>query len=447
MLRETSSRLVRLVTDRIHAAASELGGRVDTVMVSETLVCLRGAVTTEKMRATIDADAGVLHPYGEGAEVVVMTAPYKAVATPRGPADRGGFLIWYVLGLAAVLMACASDVAELEAAACAGLSCFGRPATYWQAVRWLADQAAFFLGSSDLAPVTTRAWVFGWLMRFAGLTGVLVAIVAVRQFMSHARRPLDELTRVTGDQMRPIVLVLVVKHNERTAVMAAVHAVNATKPRKEFRGQDTVWALGSVGGADVLLAHGPEQGGHGPNGMTTFAGRLMVTCDPDYVILTGICYGLQEQEQQIGDILVSQRLHDIDRQRLMDSRRIASGHYVPASGLLLSRFNAAVDDRPMAANVHFGLMLGSNSLFDSPDRRAWLKHEYPEAIGGEMEGESVYSVAADSKVDWIVVKAIADWGASKTVDHQYLAVRNAAEFVVHTISSGGFDIPRTRTAR
>ena len=43
-------------------------------------------------------------------------------------------------------------------------------------------------------------------------------------------------------------------------------------------------------------------------------------CRPDYVVLVGTCYGLrpEDDEQRIGDILVSQRVESLDRQRVTD---------------------------------------------------------------------------------------------------------------------------------
>jgi hypothetical protein len=157
--------------------------QADTGRVGETLVCPRCAVTTGHMRAAVDADPGVL------------TDPHEVVQSSRA-VGRDGFPVLYLLALALLVLASAWSVADLEAAACAGPTC--------------VDQATFFLGTSDLDPVTMRAWLLGRLIALAGLTAVLVIVVAVR------RSP-----RVTGDEMRPIILVLVVKHNELEAVMTA----------------------------------------------------------------------------------------------------------------------------------------------------------------------------------------------------------------------------------
>ena len=437
LLRETSGRLVRLVEQLVNAATPDLGASVDTVKVHETLVCLVGGATTQSMRDAIGAHAGISHPYGRNANVVIMTAPHKAEAKPHGRPDRGLFLFWYLVGLAFVIVVMADPVAGNEREACAASDCAGRPATFWAAVRWLVGELTFYFGASDLAPATTYAWFLGRLMRINGVIGLLVVVVAGRRIarrIGEAPQKFKEETNIVP----PRILILVVKANERDAVMAAVRAVNGTRPHGVQYDKDVVWQLGRLAGADVMLAQCPQAGGAGPNGMTLFASRVLRSCDPDYVILTGICYGLWEERQQIGDIVVSQRLENIDPVLRLKSRKIAMGHRVPASGRLLSLFMAATVDW-QKPRVFFGLMLGSDSVYDSMAHRERLKREHPDAVGGEMETVGVYSAAAEHGRDWVAVKAISDWGMDMTDEHQDRAACNAARFVVHTIQRGGFD--------
>jgi nucleoside phosphorylase len=65
---------------------------------------------------------------------------------------------------------------------------------------------------------------------------------------------------------------------------------------------------------------------------------------------------------------------------------------------------------------------------------AQLRWEYPDAIVSEMEGIAVYEAAAqDPKPDWIMVKAISDWGYAKTDRAHTVAAGNAADLVLHVI--------------
>jgi nucleoside phosphorylase len=74
----------------------------------------------------------------------------------------------------------------------------------------------------------------------------------------------------------------------------------------------------------------------------------------------------------------------------------------------------AVIDRPRRPLVHHaGLMLSGEKLVDHPALRQLLLDNEPEAIGGEMEGSGIYVSANTGKVDWILVKAMCDWGDGK----------------------------------
>ncbi len=249
------------------------------------------------------------------------------------------------------------------------------------------------------------------------------------------------------------ILILVVTQGERDAVMRAVRSANGTDHHKQVYRDHTVFQLGRVGGAEISLAQSVEQGGVGPAGMMLTAASLLRSCRPDYLILVGICYGLREDEQRIGDILVSRNVQELDHQRVVDGPSGATivlrrGARVHSSVLLLDRFNAATIGRARpvgsagangsaAPEIHFGLMLSANTLVDSRRYRENCKAEFPDAIGGDMEGAALYAAAAKDRVDWIVVKGIADWGYQKTKEHQDVAAANAAEFVVRmlTISS------------
>jgi nucleoside phosphorylase len=77
-----------------------------------------------------------------------------------------------------------------------------------------------------------------------------------------------------------------------------------------------------------------------------------------------------------------------------------------------------------------------------------LREKFPDAIAGEMEGAGVYEATLlDPKPDWIMVKAISDWGYDKTDAGQPKAARNAAEFATHVIAGGALRQRRNGSTR
>ncbi|MGH3877363.1 MAG: hypothetical protein ACRDSK_10055 [Actinophytocola sp.] len=427
LLRLAPTRLVQLVTARINADAVEHGGRPVGVRVNEVLVWLTGGVTTTPMREAIENAAGVLRPYGPNAEVVIMTLPDSSTGPPKRPVDRGGFLFLYLVALALAVAFNAMLVAGWEGVA------------YLDALRWLGGRL-FFTDLPGFTPVTTSSWVMGLLLGAAGVMTVPVAYFAIRQARKAQEQEQEAFRRGVEEPLsQPKILILVVTENERSAVIKAVREANGEPARISSRGMNSVFELGSLGGATVLLAQSSSQGASGPTGMMLTAEDLVRTCEPDYVILTGTCYGLWDDEQELGDICVPQQIQDLDPRTVTDKGVLLQGEVVSPSPTLLNRFTTATHDRAESApKVHPGRMLASNTGFRSPELRQRIREENPYASCGEKESAAVYAAAARWKTDWVVVKGISDWGMDMTwsIDDQSTAARNAADFVVHTIQSG-----------
>lgn len=427
LLRQASTRMVRLIAARVRTAANELGGQLRDVHVAELLVCLTGGVTTTPMRDAVENAAGVFRPYGPNAEVVIITMPDSTPRKPKRPVDRGGFLFWYLAGLAVVVTGNALLVAIREGAA------------YGDTLRWLAGRL-FFSNLPGFTPTAGWSWGIGWLVSLAGLMSIPVAFVAGRRFVAD-RKYMGEVlgTEVDGPLSQPKILILVVTQIERNAVLAAVQEANGAPARISSRGMHSVFDLGSLGGATILLAQSSDQGMSGPTGMMLTASSVIQACRPDYVVLTGTCCGLWEDEQRVGDILVPQKVQDLDPRTVTDGGTLLRGEVVNPSPTLLDRFNAATFGRAAdAPEVHFGLMLSSNTGLRSLERRREVRAWNPYAMGWEKEGAAVYAAAAKEKTDWIAVKGVSDWGDDMTwsSENQMTAASNAAEFVTHAIRSG-----------
>ncbi|WP_281398402.1 5'-methylthioadenosine/S-adenosylhomocysteine nucleosidase family protein [Nonomuraea jabiensis] len=211
----------------------------------------------------------------------------------------------------------------------------------------------------------------------------------------------------------------------------------------------TTFDLGLVRRARVLLAQ-TRTAAVDPGGAQLTAKSLIDRLRPDYLLLTGICYGLREGEQQLGDILVCTQLRGIDHKKIVEPTpgtavEISRGERVAPSVTLLDRCQTARLTKG-TPKVHFGPMLSGSVLLNSPTARQELIDAHPDAIGGEMEAVGVYAAAAKKKVDWIVVKSVCDWGMGKNDDWHESASRNAAEFVRDVLLNGGLDQPPLRSA-
>ncbi|MFI6295890.1 hypothetical protein ACIBEJ_30125 [Nonomuraea sp. NPDC050790] len=402
------------------------------------LVCVLGGVTTEAMRATFRARArhARLDDQGDGLAFLISLPKPR----PWEPTERQAIsgLLLYVFAGAAVVFGEALLVAGYEADAC-GNACAGRPATYWTAVRWLS-QRLLLTDPPHLSPATPQAVVVGWLTSIMALTGVAVAVTAFRWYLAaHRRRRARVAMELEEMDTTTKVLLLVATAVEHEQVKAVLRAHTEKASEVEFHRRHAVFNLGRVSRATVLLARS-EAGTTPTAGSMLTAQTLIEYLRPDYVILTGICYGLRRGTQRIGDVLVANQLRVLDLRKLVDGEsgpvEIPRGARAEPSVALLNACYAVDTVRP-----HIGVMLSGNTLVDSEAERDRLIAAHPDALGGEMEGAGVYAAAAKHGTDWIVIKAISDWGVAKTKRHQAGAARNAAEFVLRMLDLGALDTP------
>jgi nucleoside phosphorylase/tetratricopeptide (TPR) repeat protein len=205
----------------------------------------------------------------------------------------------------------------------------------------------------------------------------------------------------------------------------------------------TYFDLGVIGGA-LVFAVRSEMGSDTIGGSVFTVLSAIAEVKPSAVIMVGIAFGVNPKKQKIGEILVAEQLQPYELQRVGTtetgtSKIILRGDKPHCSGKLLDRFRAA-HMRWGGPKVNFGLVLSGQKLIDNLDFRDQLVAISQGAIGGEMEGGGLYAACQQSKVDWILVKAICDWAdGTKSVrkkKRQTTAAQNAADFVITMLASG-----------
>ncbi|WFE59400.1 hypothetical protein [Micromonospora sp. WMMD712] len=465
LLRRVQQQLTALLRDEAEAHAERTGVRLPVIEVTEALVCLRYGVTTEAMRAAVAIWSGQGRIFGESGVLSLRMSAYQAPRQPNRIFDRGGFLFLYLLVEATYVLIMAFFVADWESAACSG-GCGQHPVDYPSALKWLS-QRLLFTDPYGLGPATQQAWTIGWLTSLMSLMSLFVVIAAVQRYVRYRNHQIARTERrlaVLNDRTR--TLVMVATDAEREAVQAAVHEVNGAQPERRFLPNQVVLRLGEVSRTEILLAQ-VEPGAVAPGSAAIAAAALISQIDPDFLILAGICYGLRPGEHEFGDVLVCTQLRAIDLRKEAEplghqpgepvrsgaeaaaklahtaapegARRIIDrGDHVTPSPMLLGRFRDAQRNWT-GSKVHFGPMLSAGTLVSARSLRDELAARHPDAVGGEMEGAGVYAAAAHAKVDWIVVKAICDWGFDKTDEFHEIAARNAAGLVVTAAELGGLD--------
>lgn len=233
------------------------------------------------------------------------------------------------------------------------------------------------------------------------------------------------------------VLIVTVTDVESRAVIDAFREVVGKEPTPEPIGDRIYLDLGEVRDARVFMALS-EMGSGGIGGSQKAVDKGIEALSPSAVVMVGVAFGINDEKQAIGDILVSRQLWLYELQRVGPSQIIPRGDKPHASPWLINWLQVAqLKWNELKATVRFGLVLSGEKLMDNIDYREQLKQFEPEAIGGEMEGAGLYVASQDKKIDWILVKGICDWAdGEKGKDkqqRQQLAARNAAAFVVQAL--------------
>lgn len=167
---------------------------------------------------------------------------------------------------------------------------------------------------------------------------------------------------------------------------------------------------------------------------------------PDYIMSTGICYGLKPQSIEVkdgnnlGDIVVANQLQMYETAKVRDVgnevQYIPRGDKVAVSTELLDAFRTAGHLYNKDVTISFGLLLTGNLLVNSRQVVSELKKNFPEALNGDMEAGGIYSACHDKGIKWIAVKSISDWGYDKTDEHQNLARKNLYNFLFYVLENG-----------
>jgi nucleoside phosphorylase len=180
-------------------------------------------------------------------------------------------------------------------------------------------------------------------------------------------------------------------------------------------------------------------GSGGERGSTLSTNDAIETWTPKAAIMPGIAFGKDPMKQKMADVLIATKIIPYEDQRVGD-KTIFRAAIPPSNAILLDRFENAFDwnfYRPdgLRCEPHQGGVLSGGKLVDNLEFKAFLFENFPEAVGGEMEGAGLAGAAGSSNVPWILVKAICDWGdGKKHGKHQRLAAAASVSLVHHILS-------------
>lgn len=228
-------------------------------------------------------------------------------------------------------------------------------------------------------------------------------------------------------------------NTEDAALAAALRRAGFTESRKIRAGNGIVVEYGK-GLASRIIHIRTSAGSIGKNSAGGILQAAVADLKLQYLISAGICFGLKPKAEKVGeqvecDILVSTHIHDYETIRTGKKFRQRGEKTAAGTSLLQAARIVMMGREKGVAAVHDGVVLSGQKLVDDRKSVEDLRRSFPDAIGGEMEGNALATVGAE----WLLVKGICDWGYDKDDKFQADAANNACGLALE-IAQVVFDV-------
>lgn len=184
---------------------------------------------------------------------------------------------------------------------------------------------------------------------------------------------------------------------------------------------DYTYYLGHVGQYNVIHVQCSQMGSLSPGGSSQTTNVALLRDWPQIkaVIMVGICFGVDNKSQQIGDVVVATSIKNYETRRVGKKKEISRGGTYQADKCLCNAFNnlkltwenIGIDDKKK--KLVLGEYISGEQLVDNIENRNKLLSETPEAKAGEMEGNGIIAACVSARTPWILVKAICDFADGK----------------------------------
>lgn len=203
--------------------------------------------------------------------------------------------------------------------------------------------------------------------------------------------------------------------------------------------KESTYYFGRIGSYSCAVVMS-EAGAVGRQGAALTLHDAIARLKPSFAVAVGIAFGHDPDQQAIGDVLISTMVIPYEPARIQPGGDVPRAPHPEVGMILLNRLRTLDSEEDFGTTLRFGPLLSGEKLVDEPEFKAHLFKTHPTAIGGEMEAAGIYAAAARNRLEWIVLKAICDWGdGKKNKIHQKAAAANACSVVKALLSRAGLE--------
>ena len=226
-------------------------------------------------------------------------------------------------------------------------------------------------------------------------------------------RPIEELTKKEKEIIEATKFILVTAVDiEYRAVMGQATSTRSDKKFLKVIVEDRSanFILGNYGECRVAII----QTGTGPDKTEKILKSVQKVVKAEYVIAIGVCFGAKKSKTNIGDIIVAESIIDTTEKRREGKKTTVISKEYDCGKNLFNWFkhDKSIEIEEKSVKIHHGPLASEKTLYRSAEEKEEIFRQVPQALGGEMEANGIRKAADESekKFEWIVIKAIVDWG-------------------------------------
>lgn len=253
------------------------------------------------------------------------------------------------------------------------------------------------------------------------------------------------LINIDPNLLKPEVSVLIVTATgvEHQEMLSRLEPLPSQEDVLTIYNGNQTYDIGLFGIYGVVLVQA-EMGSVSANGSLVTTLNAIHLWEPKAIIMVGIAFGIDDEKQKIGDVLISSHIIPYEIGKEGPEGFQYRSPLPIANTLLVNRarevrdWNYKIEGKKV--KVFLGPLLTGEKVIDNLDFRNKLKNVYRNTIGGEMESAGVFAASNDAGIPWIIIKGICDFadglkGKNKELN-QEIAIKTSVSFTLHFLSNG-----------